>query len=477
MKLRSLRLLLIPLLLSGLLLPGCSSPQPPRPEQLVYPPLEFALPAVERLELANGIRLYLKQDNEIPLVQITAMIGSGELGVSRELTGFDDLFAGTWRTGGTVTQGSAEFEERIDQLAADLGASMGPYSAQLGLSLRSADLDEGITMLAELLRRPVFAEEKLELARSQALESLRRQNDSPGAIAQRLLRAALYPDHPLGDSPTSATLKRISRDDLVGFHHRYFTPNNLWLAISGDFRRDELLSLLDRALGDWERRAVPAQELPPVSTGGAGEVQVVTKSVPQTTVLVGALGMTKDHPDQYAARVFNFILGGGSFNSRLMQQIRSDRGLAYSAYSYFQVGRRLPGPFVAGTETKNATTLPALRLIREIMDDMRERPVSEAELRVARESLINSFVFQFDDPHAVVRQQMDLDFFDYPDDYLARYRERIAAVTLDDVQRVAREFIRPEQQQIILVGDPAEFDGDPAEFGLPVRAVELDINP
>ena len=201
---------------------------------------------------------------------------------------------------------------------------------------------------------------------------------------------------------------------------------------------------------------------------------MAAKELPQTTIVIGDLGLTKDHPDQYAVRVLNYILGGGGFNSRMMREIRSNRGLAYSAYSYFQVGRRLPGPFIAGTETKNVSVAPAITLTREIMVDLKDNLVTEEELQLAKESQINSFVFGFENTHSVVNRQMSMAFFGYPQDYLARYRDRIAAVTVADVQRAAREFIDLSRQQIVLVGNPEEFRKDLAEFGLPIVDVDLD---
>ena len=193
--------------------------------------------------------------------------------------------------------------------------------------------------------------------------------------------------------------------------------------------------------------------------------------MPQTTILAGEGGIDKDAPDLQAVRVMNWILGGGGFNSRLMREVRSNRGLAYSVYSYFQVGRRLPGPFIAGTETKSATTFEVLRLFRGEMERMRREPVSAAELALAKESLINSFVFAFTDSHEVVSQQLRLDFYHYPADYLQGYRERLAAVTAADVLQAAQDHLHPERQALVVVGDPAAFDGDPAGLGLTIVPV------
>ncbi len=457
-----------------IILAGCAAPLPKTPDQLHYPALEFHVPEVQTLVLANGIRLYLKEDRELPLVQMTAMIGSGAMTTPKEKTGFEDLFGNTWRSGGAGNRGPEELDAYLDQLAANLSTSLGPYTAEVNLSLRSEDLANGVAVLGDLLRRPAFAAERLELARRQAQEYLRRQNDNPGAISRRLLMAALYPNHYLGYSPNQESLAAVTRQDLVDFHQTYFAPNNLWIAVSGDFDRAALLNILEENFGDWVRRDVPKQLLPPLKHPQSGSVQVATKDLPQTTILIGDQGLTKDNPDQYAVRVMNYILGGGGFNSRLMREIRSDRGLAYSAYSYFQIGRRLPGPFVAGTETKNASVGPAISLTRKIMQELRDHPVTEEELQLAKESQINSFVFGFENTHSVVSQQMSLAFYGYPADYLAKYRQRIAAVTVADVQRVAREFIDLARQQIVLVGNPQEFRSELGGLGLPVVDVDLD---
>jgi len=293
--------------IAALIVVACAPALPPQPEQLSYPPLAFAIPEVEQIELANGLRIYLREDSELPLVQVTAMIGAGTLAAPRELTGFGELFAATLRTGGTTIMPAAPLEERLDLLAADLSCDMGPYTTQLGLSVRRDDLAEGLALLGDLLRRPAFAGDKLELARSKAREAVRRRNDDPDGIAERLLMAALYPAHPLGDSPTDSSLTAITRDQLVAFQRAHFAPDNLWLAVSGDVSRGELLPLLERLFGDWPRADGATVPLPPLVPPQAGLLQVVTKDVPQATIMLGDLGLTKDNPDQYAGRVMNFI--------------------------------------------------------------------------------------------------------------------------------------------------------------------------
>lgn len=470
------------LLLSLLVLTACQGGKPPavppivpapsiRPDQVASPPLVFKVPVVETLRLPNGIRLYLKEDHELPLVEVTVMVGAGDIGDAAEKVGQGDLLAATLRSGGAGKRTPAEVDELLEQLAADFSVSMDSYATTLSLSLQSADLETGMALLAETLRRPGFATERLELARRQQLEGVRRQNDVPGAVAARALAKAVYGDHPLGRSPTEATLTAVSRDDLLQFHGRYFHPDNTWLAISGDFDRIRLLTLLLDTLGDWPTEPFAAQVIPAVTAPPRPVVLLADRDLPQTVIQFGQLGIDKSAPDLEAVRVMNYILGGGGFNSRLMREVRSNRGLAYSVHSYFQVGRRLPGPFIAQSETKSSSTIEVVQLMRQLMTEMRDQPVTDAELQLAQESLVNSFVFAFNNSHEVVTQAQRLDFYGYPADYLSGYRDRVMAVTAAKVQAAARERLQPEAMTLVLVGSAKDFAAPAASLGLPVEAI------
>ncbi len=457
------------------LLGACAPRQPQAPHLgLNFPPLEFNVPEVERMELPNGIRLYLREDHELPLVQMTVMVGAGSITEPAERTGMGGLFASALRTGGAGERDPEQFEEYLERLAANLGIATDTYVTTLDLSLRSTDLESGLSILSDVLRRPRFDPRRLEVARNQAIEGIRRQFDQPGSVAWRALAEAVYGDHPLGRTPTEESVSSVSREHLIDFHRRHFHPNNLWLAISGDFDRRQLMALLEQTFGDWPQGNFAAQTIPPVPAAREGSVRLATMNIPQTTILLGDLGIDKDDPDLHAVRVMNWILGGGSFNSRLMREIRSTRGLAYSVYSVFQIGRVLPGPFVAGSETKSGSTMEVVRLMQGLMEEMRSTAVSEQELALAKESLINSFVFAFTDSHDVLTQTMRLDYFDYPEGYLEKYRAQVAAVTAEDVLRVARKYLHPGRQTVILVGNPAAFDEDPAALGLPVEKVKME---
>jgi zinc protease len=461
---------LLPLLLC-LLLTSCAGRAKPRPDQLKFPPLAFRVPQVERVTLPNGLRLYLREDHELPLLEVTAMVRDGSIADPAEKTGLSEICATLLRTGGTASRSPEELDAELEGMAADLSAGSETYATVLNLSLRAGDGDEGLSILADILRHPAFSPQRLGIARQQAVEGIRRENDEPGSVARRSLMHALYGDHPLGRTPTVETVEAISRNDLVTCHERFFHPNNLWLAVSGDFDRASLIGMLKKYFGDWPRQDFSPLEIPPLEGGQGPSVQVANRDIPQTTILMGSVGIDKSNPDQYAVRVMNFILGGGGFNSRLMREIRSNRGLAYSAFSYFQIGRYLPGPFIAGCETKTGSTMQVVSLMREIQEKMRREPVTAEELQVAGQSLINSFVFGFTDTHDIVTQTMRLDFYGYPQDYLDTYRDRIAAVTRKDVQAAAKKYLHPDLQTTVLVGNEGRFESPPAALGLPVEKI------
>jgi zinc protease len=471
-----MRLFLTTILLG--LLTACSAPLAPlRPDALQFPELIFDFPRVEQLTLSNGIQVYLRTDHDLPLVEVTGLIGGGSIFDPPNRTGLSELFAESLQTGGAGLRSPRQFEETLENMAADLSVSSSAYSYQVDMSMRRRDLASGFELLADLLRRPQFDPQRLEIARQGMIEGVRRQNDDPGSIAERTLAHLIYGDHPLGRFARKSSIENIQREDLLKLHETYFQPVNLSFAVSGDIDPAELENLLTRTLGDWARGERPNLEPPPLpkAPDRAG-VYIADKEIPQTTILMGEPGIAKDNPDAMALRVANYILGGGGFNSRLMREIRSNHGLAYSVYSYFEIGRRLPELFIARSETKSQSTQDVVKMMRAEIQGLIERPVSAEELATAKESLINSFVFAFDNSHAVVTRQQRLDFYRYPPDYMQTYRQKIAAVTQAEVQRVARKYLHPDQLQIVLVGQQAAFGPDlAAVLGLPVKNIDLGV--
>jgi zinc protease len=439
------------------------------PDQLQFQPLEFNFPEVERFETSNGIRVFFKEDRELPLITITAVVGGGSLEDPDDKVGLGDLFGTVLRTGGAGGFLADELDEILETMGADLGVGTDTYATTLNLSVRSTDLESGMAILHDLLRAPRFAPQRLELARKKEIEGIRRRNDLPRTVAHRSLERWLYQGHPLGRESTTESVSNVARDDLLAFHQRHFHPNNMWLAVSGDLGEEDLKNLLVKVFGDWPRVEMKPTPVPPLPEKPDPVLLLTRKEVPQTNILMGNQGIDKSAPDLAACQVMNFILGGGGFNSRLMREIRSNRGLAYSIYSYFQIGRRLPGLFLIGGETKSESTIEVVNLVRDMMNGMRTTEVSGDELRLAKESLVNSFVFAFTDSHAVVARELRLDFYDYPEGYLENYRDRIASVSAADVLEAARRHLDPADLTIALVGDDVRFEAPPASLGLKIR--------
>jgi zinc protease len=463
------------LFIAVLLLSGCTQAlfsQQSRPDQLTFPPLEFHFPEVARQQLDNGMKVYLKEDHELPLVELTVMVEGGSIYDPAGKTGLSQFFASSLSTGGTQQSSPEKLEAELEAIAADLSVSSSLYGYEIDLSLNRQDLARGIEILAELLRQPRFDKKRMELVRTQMLEQIKRQNDDPGSIAGRLLKKEIYHDHPLGAYPTRSGVESFKREDLLQLHQRYFQPQNVWLAASGDVTKSEFLGLLKTQFGDWTMGETFLRQFDLPPAGSTGKVILVDKKIPQTTILLGQPGIEKDNPDVFAVQVANFILGGGGFNSRMMREIRSDRGLAYSVYSYFQIGRQLPGLFVAGSETKCGSTIEVVQLLIQLIEQICQEPVSAEELELAKNSLINSFIFAFEDSHSIVSRKLRLDYYNYPIDYLETYRQNLAAVTIADVQRVARTYLHPDQMQIVLVGDSEQYRDTITTLGCPVETVD-----
>ncbi len=450
------------------------SAQQPRPDSLTFAPLEFNFPQVAKKSLHNGMRLYLKEDHELPLVEITLLVEGGDIYDPLEKTGLSQFFSKALSTGGTESLTPEQLEAELEAMAAILTVTSSAYGFEIDLSLNQKDLHRGVAILGDLLRRPRFDEKRLELIRGQMLEGIKRKNDDPGSIARRLLAGAVYSDHPFGAYPTADVISNISRDDLIDLYQRYFHPQNVWLAISGDVEAEELIPLFNNEFKTWSTRNSMIRQLPLLPDAPDGKVLLAQKEIPQTTILMGHPGINKDNPDAPALKVANYILGGGGFNSRMMREIRSNRGLAYSVYSYFQIGRQLKKMFIASSETKSDSTVEVVSLMLKLIEDMRDKPVSTEELELAKKSLVNSFVFAFSDSHSIVSRKVRLDYYGYAEGYLENYQRDIDSVTIADVQRVARKYLQPEQMQIVLVGNNQLYLDKIKNLGLPVVSIDLD---
>jgi predicted Zn-dependent peptidase len=254
---------------------------------------------------------------------------------------------------------------------------------------------------------------------------------------------------------------------MIEFHRRFVRPDNMIITVSGDFDRKQIIDQLNRVIGsvkNAEPLALPAISQP--TSDLSPELWFANKPVNQSVIRFGHLGITKDDPDLYAIRLLDFILGG-SFTSRLTMEVRTNQGLAYNVASHFDVGRRFTGTFEAETETKSESTVKTISLMTSIIEGVRRAPVTDQELKLAKDSIINSFLFGFTSPASIVMQQARLEFYGYQPDYLDRYRERISKVTKEEILKAARKHLRPDAFKLVVIGNEAAFDKPLSSFGKP----------
>ena len=267
-------------------------------------------------------------------------------------------------------------------------------------------------------------------------------------------------------------MQALSRDDMVDFHREYFHPNNIIIGVSGDFERDAIINKLETLFKGWEPRTLsfPALKLPADREGKS--VYFAHKDIPQSTIIMGSFALNKTHPDYFPFSVLNFIIGGGGFTSRLMSEIRSNRGLAYSVGSIYRAEIDY-GLFATYCFTKSESTLESITLISEILKQVKQEGITPEELERAKNSILNNFIFEFTTPFQIVNKQVAIAYDNLPKDFLETYRERITAVTADDVNMVAQKYLHPDRMLLVVVGNEEDFDGPLSQWG-PVEVISLE---
>ncbi len=435
-----------------------------------FPTLPLAPPQPKRVVLENGLVLFLLRDTEVPLITVQALVRTGAVLEPATKVDLAEITGRVMRTGGTAHHSGAELNQRLESLGAVLETGIGRQSGSASLSVLAPDLAVGIELLAEVLRTPVFDPAEVERIKRRKIEEIRRSNDEPDAVAFREFRTAVYGDDPRGRQSSPEMAAAITREDLVDFHASSFFPDRTMLGISGSFDESELLALVRRHFGDWQRAGTPAPVFPLPQRPPQAGVFLAAKETPQATLVMGHLAPAKDSAEYFSFSVLDYILGGSGFSSRLTSEIRSDRGLAYSVGSFYR-GDVGYGVFGAYCMTKSASGLEAARLMRGIIERVRAEGVTAAELRRAKDAIVNNLIFSVDGTRAVVAQRMSFAYDGFPDDFLERYRDRVEAVGLEEVRAVARRFLRPDALSLVAVGGDAALAGF-EEFG-PVTRITL----
>ena len=445
-------------------------------EELTFEPIEFKPPVPEKRMLSNGMTLYLLEDHELPLFNINGLIKTGDIYDPADKVGLSSIFSTVMRTGGTVSREPDMLNEELESMAASVEVGMSREYGTVNLSALAEDIEKGLEIFADVLRNPAFREDKLELRKQQSIERIRRRNDNPIQLALRNFSALLYgTDHPFGWYTEIEGIESIAADDLKAFHAKYYHPDNMMLAITGDFDTETLIAQLEKVFEGWESADIAFPDVPSVDPTPKPSVNYIFKDLPQSVMLIGHFGIkrTPDFPDFFALRVMNDILGEGGFTSRLMKEVREKHGLAYMVGSMMPTTYYTnPGEWFAYSQTRTDKTAEAISLIIDIVKGLRDTPVPEAELQLTKDSLINSFVFGFESSAQIAFQQMMLAYRGFAPNFLETYTDNIAKVTAEDVQAVAQKYLHPDALTIVTVGNKANFDRSLDEFG-EVNEIEI----
>jgi len=444
-------------------------------EKIAIPELnEIKMPAYERVELDNGMILYLAEDHKFPLVELSATIDVGSYYETADKIGLAEMTGTVMRSGGTTTRSGDDIDELVEARGLSVETFIGASSGGARLSAMKEDTDLGLELLADILRNPAFPEDKIKLAKEQQKAGISRRNDEPQGIARReAMKAVFGEDHPMARHPEYDTIAAVSRQDMIDFHADWFHPDRMYLVVIGDFQSQEMINKIEAAFAGWEKATKPLPADPEMPDYPR-TVNVVDKDdLTQTIVFMGHKGIRADDPNYAGVQVANKILGGG-FATRLFNEVRSRQGLAYVVGSSSGTGFRNPGLFVAFTMTKSETSEKAASAVLTEIEKMVNSEVTDAELAQAKDAILNSEVFNFDSKREILDRAVMYERYGYPSDFLQKYQENVKKMSKADVLAATQAVWRPDDMTILAVGNYKDFDGDFSTYG-PVSMVDIEI--
>jgi len=440
--------------------PAAKAPVPVY-QTLKFPPLRAVqLPKVDQFILPNGLKVMILENHELPLASGSMRIRTGALLEPAEKAGLASLVGQVLRSGGTKNRNSDDLNAKLESMAASIEAGIGDESGSVGFNCLKENLDEVLDLLKEVVTQPAFAQDRLDLSLTQTRSGISRRNDSADQIMGREFQNLIYgKDTPYGDREEYATIDKVKREDLVAFHERYYFPANTTLSVYGDVDAVAVKAKLEKLFADWttQKPAVPA--FPAVIKQKVAGIYIADKSdSEQTFFTIGHLGGKLNDKDYAALTVMSNILGGaGTFSNRLMQSIRSDKSLAYGISSSWSADYLHEGTFTISGSTAADTTDKAIAESLKEVKRMREEMVGPTELEAAKQRVENTFVFSFASPVQTLNRLMNYQYYGYPSDFINRYKDAVAKVTAQDILRVAKEYIKPEEFTIVAVGQTAKF--------------------
>ncbi|MBI3830114.1 MAG: insulinase family protein [Planctomycetes bacterium] len=421
---------------------------------------KFQFQQPERIALANGMVVFLLENHELPLIDCSMTIRFGSVQDPDAQAGRAAILAEVMRSGGSAEFPGDKLDEALESKAASLWINAGLDSGSAGCACLKEDFDQIFGILMSVLRVPAFPQEKIDLALMQARTRVAKRNDSPAAVANREFAKALYGSKegrvsPWARYPEFATLGAIARQDLIDCHKASIHPGRFILSVTGDFDKARMREKIDKAFAAWPA-GEKAPENPRVDMKREARIYYVDRpALNQSTILFGhPLDLRRDHPDFPALMLASEVLSGG-MSARLFTEVRTKKGLAYSVWGAAQVNFDRPGLFTCSCTTRNEQALEAVEAVRAEVVRLKEEGVRPKELESARESVLNSFVFNYDTPEKIAARVRTYEYYGYPLDFDGKYIEALSAATLEDVNRAAKKYLEPGKLTILEVGNGA----------------------
>lgn len=412
---------------------------------LRYPELRAVRrPEIQRTVLSNGMRVFAMEDRELPLVQVIMRMDVGTMHDPPDRIGLAAITSQVLQTGGTSSRTGEQIDRELDRMAADLEMGVGVDFGHASLCVLREDAGTALATLEDILTRPAFPEDKLRLAKARLHSAVARRDDSPEDLAMREFKKLIYgADSVYARQAEHAMIDAIDRHDVVAFHRDHYCPNRTVLAIGGDLDTQEMFDAVAQTFQEWTPVEGRRRDLPSVEYEYRSTVNLVRKAdISQSTILVGHLGGTMSGADHAALTVLNRILGD-SFTGRLFQNIRCRQGLAYTVGGGFLEEYAYPGILCIGCQTSSANTIRAVHALKEELHRMVMEQVAEEELTTAKESYLNSFVFNCDTTREILERELVHAYYGYPANFLETTRRNVERVTSADVLRAAGRHVPP----------------------------------
>ena len=419
-----------------------------------------AKPLGKEVVLDNGIVLVVAERPGVPMVVVDILIDAGSTHDSAENDGMANLTAELLASG-THNRTAVEIAEESDFIGSSLSTTADYDFAEIELVVLRKYLDKGLNILGDMIINPTFPQEEVENTVREIQGELKKDEEDPGWLAEREFLKALYDDHPYGRvvEGNEESILRIDRSDLINFHSNYYLPNRTIISIAGDITLEEARNLIEKNFGSWKKKEITESSIPPPPVLEKTKFLKIDREVTQANIILGHMGISRDNPDYYPLQVMNYILGGGGFSSRLVNDVRDKRGLAYSVSSAY-LSRRYPGSFQVALQTKNPSAMTAVKLVLENMRKIKENGVSDEELDDAKAYLIGSLPLSIETDKEVAENMALLDFYDLGLDYFDKYQENIQSVSKQDVLRVAQKYLHPDKYVLVIVGNLKEISSD-----------------